>query len=408
MKKMTRVALITSGGDCQGLNAAIRGVGKALLEKLENIEIFGMYDGYRGLIESDYKFMTSKDFSGILTEGGTILGTSRQHYIPGKDIVDEKGNSLIPAMKDTYNRLNLDCLVIMGGNGTQKSAKLISDAGMNVVTLPKTIDNDIYGTDTTFGFQSAVDIATNVIDYIHSTASSHSRIFVVELMGRDAGWLTLNAGIASGADVITTGNHVYRRPEFYQELERNPDILRPANYPDTAPGSGFCLVDLGRVQAAVLNLMGVIYMEPLRNPFDTADDLVRQAVDAGARIILLDFHAEATSEKRAMGYYLDGRITAMFGTHTHVQTADACVLPKGTGYITDVGMTGPQQSVLGVQPEIAIAKMKDLLPVRFENAGGRAVVCGCVFDVDEKSGLTRQAQPICQLVEVEDQKGDHK
>ena len=213
---------------------------------------------------------------------------------------------------------------------------------------------------------------------------------------------------ASGADVITTGNHVYRRPEFYQELERNPDILRPANYPDTAPGSGFCLVDLGRVQAAVLNLMGVIYMEPLRNPFDTADDLVRQAVDAGARIILLDFHAEATSEKRAMGYYLDGRITAMFGTHTHVQTADACVLPKGTGYITDVGMTGPQQSVLGVQPEIAIAKMKDLLPVRFENAGGRAVVCGCVFDVDEKSGLTRQAQPICQLVEVEDQKGDHK
>ncbi|MEA5151055.1 MAG: ATP-dependent 6-phosphofructokinase [Oscillospiraceae bacterium] len=199
---MTRVALITSGGDCQGLNAAIRGVGKALFERLGNVEIFGMYDGYRGLIEGDYKYMEPKDFSGILTEGGTILGTSRQRYIPGKDIVDEKGDSLIPGMLDTYNRLNLDCLVIMGGNGTQKSAKLLSDAGMNVVTLPKTIDNDIWGTDTTFGFQSAVDIATNVIDYIHSTASSHSRIFVVELMGRDAGWLTLNAGISSGADVI--------------------------------------------------------------------------------------------------------------------------------------------------------------------------------------------------------------
>ena len=105
-------------------------------------------------------------------------------------------------MKDTYNRLNLDCLVIMGGNGTQKSAKLLMDAGMNVVTLPKTIDNDIWGTDTTFGFQSAVDVATNVIDYIHSTASSHSRVFVVELMGRDAGWLTLHAGIGSGADII--------------------------------------------------------------------------------------------------------------------------------------------------------------------------------------------------------------
>ena len=202
MKRMTRVALITSGGDCQGLNAAIRGVGKALFQKLDNVEIYGMYDGYRGLIESDYKFMEPRDFSGILTEGGTILGTSRQRYVPGKDIVDDEGNSVIPAMLNTYNRLNLDCLIIMGGNGTQKSAKLISDAGMNVITLPKTIDNDIYGTDTTFGFQSAVDIATNVIDYIHSTASSHSRTFVVELMGRDAGWLSLHAGIGSGADVI--------------------------------------------------------------------------------------------------------------------------------------------------------------------------------------------------------------
>ncbi len=202
MKRMTRVALVTSGGDCQGLNAAIRGIGKALFEKLDNVEIYGMYDGYRGLVEGDYKFMEPQDFSGILTQGGTILGTSRQRYIPGKDIVDENGRSLLPDMLHTYNRLNLDCLVIMGGNGTQKSAKLLSDYGMNVITLPKTIDNDIYGTDTTFGFQSAVDIATNVIDYIHSTASSHGRTFVVELMGRDAGWLTLSAGIASGADAI--------------------------------------------------------------------------------------------------------------------------------------------------------------------------------------------------------------
>ncbi len=213
MKRMNRVALVTSGGDCQGLNAAIRGIGKTLFEKLDNVEIYGMYDGYRGLIECDYKFMEPKDFSGILTTGGTILGTSRQRYIPGKDIVDEEGNSLLPDMLHTYNRLNLDCLVIMGGNGTQKSAKLIADAGMNVITLPKTIDNDIYGTDTTFGFQSAVDIATNVIDYIHSTASSHGRIFVVELMGRDAGWLTLHAGISSGADVILI-------PEIPYDIEK--------------------------------------------------------------------------------------------------------------------------------------------------------------------------------------------
>jgi len=218
MKKVTRVALITSGGDCQGLNAAIRGVGKALYDLIDNVEVFGMYDGYRGLIDCDYKFMQADDFSGILTLGGTILGTSRQKYIPGKDIVDDEGNSVIPLMRDTYNRLNLDCLVVMGGNGTQKSAKLLEDAGMNVITLPKTIDNDIYGTDITFGFQSAVDIATNVIDYIHSTASSHSRIFVVELMGRDAGWLTLNAGVASGADVILI-------PEIPYDIEKVAEVV---------------------------------------------------------------------------------------------------------------------------------------------------------------------------------------
>lgn len=152
-------------------------------------------------------------------EGGTILGTSRQKYIPGKAIVDDEGNDLMPAMLDTYNRLNLDCLVVMGGNGTQKSAKLLADAGMNIVTLPKTIDNDIWGTDTTFGFQSAVDIGTNVIDYIHSTASSHSRVFLVELMGRDAGWLTLNAGIASGADIILIPEIPYNIEKIAQAIE---------------------------------------------------------------------------------------------------------------------------------------------------------------------------------------------
>ena len=222
MKRSTKIALITSGGDCQGLNAAIRGVGKSLFQRMDNVEIYGMYDGYRGLIEGDYKYMEPQDLSGILTEGGTILGTSRQNYVPGKDIVDDNGNSVIPSMLQTYNRLNLDCLVIMGGNGTQKSAKLIADAGMNVITLPKTIDNDIWGTDTTFGFQSAVDIATNVIDYIHSTASSHSRIFVVELMGRDAGWLTLNAGIGSGADVILI-------PEISYDLNKVAELIEERN-----------------------------------------------------------------------------------------------------------------------------------------------------------------------------------
>ena len=220
MKRKTRVGLLTSGGDCQGLNAAIRGVGKTLYQYVDNIEIFGMYDGYRGLIENDYQYMRPIDFSGIISTGGTILGTSRQPYVPGKAIVDHEGNDVMPAMLDTYNRLNLDCLVVLGGNGTQKSAKLLQDAGMNIITLPKTIDNDIYGTDETFGLQSAADIATTVIDCIHSTALAHRRIFLVEVMGRDAGWLTLTAGIAGGADAILIPEIPYDIESVARTIER--------------------------------------------------------------------------------------------------------------------------------------------------------------------------------------------
>lgn len=219
MKRKTRVALLTSGGDCQGLNATLRAIGKTLFQYVDNLEIYGMYDGYRGLIECDYRYMEASDFSGIINLGGTILGTSRQHYIAGKAITDKDGNDLMPAMLATYNRLNLDCVICLGGNGTQKSAKLLMDAGMNVITLPKTIDNDIFGTDETFGFQSAVDIATEVMDSIHTTALSHSRIFIVECMGRDAGWLTLSAGIAAGADAILIPEIPY-------------DIQKVANYID--------------------------------------------------------------------------------------------------------------------------------------------------------------------------------
>ena len=238
MKQTTRVALVTSGGDCQGLNAAIRAIGKALYQFIPNVEIYGMYDGYRGLIDRDYKFMQYKDFSGIIDEGGTILGTSRQKFIPDKMIVDEEGNDLMPSMLDTYNRLNLDCVVVMGGNGTQKSAKLLIDAGMNVITLPKTIDNDIWGTETTFGFQSAVYIATMVIDYIHPTASSHSRIFVVELMGRDAGWLTLHAGVAGGADGILIPEIPYDLDKIVSAIESRKRTGR--NYSILAVAEGAC------------------------------------------------------------------------------------------------------------------------------------------------------------------------
>ena len=198
---MLRIGMLTSGGDCQALNAAMRGVVKAIFSKRDDVEIYGFQEGYKGLIYSNFKMLTSRYFSGILTVGGTILGTSRQPFklmrVPGPDGIDK-----VEAMKHTYHKLNLNCLVVLGGNGTHKTANLLREEGLNVITLPKTIDNDLWGTDMTFGFQSAVDIATDTIDRIHTTATSHSRVFIVEVMGHKVGYVTLHAGIAGGADII--------------------------------------------------------------------------------------------------------------------------------------------------------------------------------------------------------------
>ncbi|HIW83096.1 MAG TPA: 6-phosphofructokinase [Candidatus Dorea gallistercoris] len=198
---MLRMGMLTSGGDCQALNAAMRGVVKGLCSKRDDVEIYGFQEGYKGLIYSNFKMLTSKDFSGILTLGGTILGTSRQPFKLMR-VPDEHGLDKVEAMKHTYHKLNLDCLVVLGGNGTHKTANLLREEGLNVITLPKTIDNDLWGTDMTFGFQSAVDIATDTIDRIHTTATSHSRVFIIEVMGHKVGWVTLHAGIAGGADII--------------------------------------------------------------------------------------------------------------------------------------------------------------------------------------------------------------
>ena len=200
-ESMKRIGMLTSGGDCQALNAAMRGVVKTLFSSGEEVEIYGFLDGYKGLIYGKFVMLTGKDFSGILTKGGTILGTSRT---PFKTIQDPDANGLnkVEAMKQNYHKLQLDCLVILGGNGTHKTANLLREEGLNIVTLPKTIDNDLWGTDMTFGFQSAVDIATGAIDCIHTTAASHGRVFIVEVMGHKVGWLTLYAGMAGGADII--------------------------------------------------------------------------------------------------------------------------------------------------------------------------------------------------------------
>ncbi|MFV0364844.1 MAG: 6-phosphofructokinase [Suipraeoptans sp.] len=198
---MLRIGMLTSGGDCQALNAAMRGVVKSIYSKRDDVEIYGFQDGYKGLIYGNFKVLENRDFSGILTHGGTILGTSRQPFKLMR-VPDENGVDKVEEMKHTYFKLHLDCLVVLGGNGTHKTANLLREEGLNVVTLPKTIDNDLWGTDMTFGFQSAVDIATEAIDRIHTTATSHGRVFIVEVMGHKVGWVTLHAGIAGGADII--------------------------------------------------------------------------------------------------------------------------------------------------------------------------------------------------------------
>lgn len=198
---------------------------------------------------------------------------------------------------------------------------------------------------------------------------------------------------AAGADCITGGNHTFRRRELYEYLDTSPFCLRPANYKDDVPGKGFCVVDKGFVRVGVVNLMGTVFMEPLENPFDCIDRVLKDLRDE-VDFTVVDFHAEATAEKRALGFYLDGRAAAVVGTHTHVQTADEQILPHGTAYITDLGMTGPVQSVLGVTPALAIEKMRTNLPVRFQNPDGDCLMQGMLAEIDKKTGKALRVERV--------------
>ena len=213
-----KVGLLTSGGDCQGLNAALRGVAKSLYGAVPELELYGIHDGYLGLIEGIWQRMEPRDFSGILREGGTILGTSRQPFKKMQEADDSSPDKLTMMVRNCKSE-KFDSLVILGGNGTHKTAHLLSQHGVNVVTLPKTIDNDLYGTDYSFGFDSAVAKAAEVLDVVHSTAASHGRVFVVELMGHKAGWVALYAGIAGGADVILIPEIIYDTDKVYDVIE---------------------------------------------------------------------------------------------------------------------------------------------------------------------------------------------
>jgi 6-phosphofructokinase 1 len=195
-----RIGILTAGGDCPGINAAIRGVGKTAIVKY-GMKLVGISDGFTGMIHKEYRELSEHELSGILTLGGTILGTSREK--PFKSSGKGKNEISKPVLiKEHYEQMGLDCLVCIGGNGTLKTANLLSLEGLNVVGIPKTIDNDVWGTDLTFGFDSAVNIATEAIDRLHSTANSHKRIMIIEVMGHNAGWIALYSGIAGGGDVI--------------------------------------------------------------------------------------------------------------------------------------------------------------------------------------------------------------
>ncbi len=209
-----KIGILSAGGDCPGINAAIRGVGKTAIVRY-GMEVIGISNGFSGLVDMDTVPLTEELLSGILTMGGTILGTSRLK--PFKPDVGETVTDKPQIIKKNYEALGLDALVCIGGNGTQKTANLLAKEGLNIIGIPKTIDNDVWGTDVTFGFDSALCIATDAIDRLHSTANSHKRVMVIEVMGHHAGWIALYSGMAAGGDVI-----------LLPEIEYDLDVV--ANY----------------------------------------------------------------------------------------------------------------------------------------------------------------------------------
>jgi 6-phosphofructokinase len=227
-KKIKRIGILTAGGDSPGLNAAIRGVGKTCLTHY-GMELIGFRDGFRGLVENRRVKLDRSTLAGILTVGGTILGTSRDK--PHRMVIDGRTRDMTETIVANYKKWGLDCIVCLGGGGTQKNALRLHEAGLNVITLPKTIDNDVAMTDTSFGFATAMDIATETIDRLHSTAHSHHRIIVAEIMGHRAGWLTLGSGIAGGADVILI-------PEIPYDVEKISEAIKRRN----RSGTNFSIV----------------------------------------------------------------------------------------------------------------------------------------------------------------------
>ncbi|MCM1577385.1 MAG: YmdB family metallophosphoesterase [Ruminococcus sp.] len=240
--------------------------------------------------------------------------------------------------------------------------------------------------------------------FIGDIVGSHGRKFAAKTVYKLRGKEKIDVVIANGensadgngitkeameelfsfADVITTGNHCFRRRDFMGVWEESPQtLLRPGNYPEGVPGHGRCILDKGSYSLCVVNIMGTSFMEPIGNPFEYTEKLLPCISTPN---IFIDFHAEATGEKKAMGFFLDGKVTAVIGTHTHVQTADETILPGGTAYITDAGMCGAELSVLGVKKELAVQKQRYKMPVRFTESEEPPFFCGVIVTADERTG----------------------
>jgi ATP-dependent phosphofructokinase / diphosphate-dependent phosphofructokinase len=330
--------ILTAGGDCPGLNAAIRGVCRAAHDRY-GMKIIGIADGFRGLIDGNVHPLNPADFSGILTRGGTILGASREK--PFKDDVGDAGEIVgekVAAIKKTYRKLGLDCLVVIGGNGTNTTGYRLSQEGLNVVGLPKTIDNDIVGTDRTFGFQSALAIGTEAIDRLHSTAQSHSRVIVIELMGHKAGWLALYAGVAGGGDVILIPEIPYDIKAIGRHLEHRANSGKTFSIVVVAEGA--LSVEEGKMEKR---------------------DRKKYRIDNGPSVayrVAREIQAETSMETRAtvLGYVQRGGIPSASDRvlATSLGTATADILAKGDygrmvaldgDIITSVNLSVPEGKV---------------------------------------------------------------
>ena len=323
-KKIKRIGILTAGGDSPGLNAAIRGVGKAA-HAYYGMEIVGFRDGFRGVVENHRINLDHSALSGILTIGGTILGTSRDK--PHRMVINGRTRDMTGVIKANLKKWGIDCLVCLGGGGTQKNAYRLHQAGINVITLPKTIDNDVAMTDGTFGYATALSIATDAIDRLHSTAHSHHRIIVAEIMGHRAGWLTLGAGLAGGADVILI-------PEIPYDVKKIAQAIRQRS----KRGSNFSIVAVAE---------GAMSHEDART-FESANKVLKRAktlqekLDAKAGIAAL--------EARHQGNTL--RLAQQLEQLTHLESRVTIL-----GYVQRGGAPGAQDRILATRLGSACADL---------------------------------------------------